>query len=535
MTKLFLFLPPVILLNGCSTALDTRPFSMSDNKVEGAPYALPALEMEVTTTRRLKACNVDAGALNPALKPEFEVEVKVTESYPASEWFNMNFAALGSSTKTTSFSYDLYDNMMIKSVNVEAEDKSLEIIGQVAKAGLSIATLAGGLPIPAAAGGGTGVKCPDEVDSRHALEDGKKADVAKLDQAQKNLSEINERAGSDSAKPEDAADKKKLVAAIDKLTKSLASADKKIAELDKKLALVEVEHWRPDAGSMYHGRLIRAFTFDISQPPVSSQDAARQVWIEGLFGEKTDTIRSRAAAKQDGPYGQFLADLKRQLSLTAVVNAQTAGAATLSSVRDRLGLEEPKLREVKKQGSSIAGVVTRIPVQASYKFCAGDQSDCDVTGVKPILEGKTLVPQMGPFLVLPFRNGFGQNNVLKAEFANTGLPTKIGYDTKNAVALSAAQTLNGALDSGLKLDAAIRADRKAGRDQAKADAEAALKEPGDALARQLAELDSQKKILDLQIALDPANVALTTQKANLENQLTVLKAAKEVEEASKTP
>ncbi|MEO6214842.1 MAG: hypothetical protein ABIO86_02330 [Sphingomonas sp.] len=136
-----------------------------DLALPGATYSLPMLQYDVTVTRTLTACptkvEIPAGA--DGVKGVFwtddlavDLGVTAVANQISGERYRINYSKLDSWMKTTSFTieYQPGGGDLLKSVNVSVEDHSGEVVGNVVKAGLAVASVAAG---PAGAAGAAAV------------------------------------------------------------------------------------------------------------------------------------------------------------------------------------------------------------------------------------------------------------------------------------------------------------------------------------------------------------------------------------------
>ncbi|PJG49023.1 hypothetical protein CAF53_12870 [Sphingobium sp. LB126] len=501
-----------VAVTGCSTTLHTVPVSTAVDRIDGAPYALPRLEMTLTTTRRLIDCkSVSQGGVT-TLNPKFAFELKIKDDYPAAEWFTMDYSSLAGPTRTSSFSYELYDSKVIKSVNVEVDDKSVEIAGQVVKAGFGIARLATGLDLAGAAFGRVAT-CPTSlIDQRNAALKQKKTDSGNLEKMRARIAVLNLRGAAGPLGKKDKKDLQDLIEAADKLVKDMEAQDKNLAETDKILALAETTTWRPDPATVINGEILWTQSFAVVPPAGSGAlGAARSAWLEGLFGVPASDIASDLG---------FKADLEKALALTAHLQID-GGTVDPANTRKRLGITTGA--PTPKSAKAIAGVVARLPMKANARFCAGTEPGCG-HGAAPVLaESVVSVPQLAPYVVLRFHNGLGENNILKAEFDLMGSPTKVTFDSKRAVALEVAKTVNSGIEQGIGFANDRRAQKKAETEAAATKAKAALDEPNAALKRDLEALQTQQQITAIQTKQDPTNAAAAAALQQLKDEVERLK------------
>lgn len=516
--------------------------------VHGTEYALPALELEFAVTRRLVDCESAAAipgvapAVAPAgqpvaavdsnrpVVPQFEVKIEPKQEFVASEIFEMDYTDLAAPWKTSSFKVEWHDNGMLKSINVQATDKSADIIVESLKAGLTIARLAGGIP---PGGGDLGSRstpvCPVEVEIRKSLVELRKAATKLLTQHTAVVQSFKDRdvtALSDT-------EKKQLgdaLAGVKGQTQALAELDKKLADLDKVLAYSETVRWRPPTIAGATTNQTQPFPFELVEGQGATvEEAARVKWLARLFSidnlgplGRKDPACVNIDDDHDGNPDSFACWLKQSLAFVVMLDPEpvNASSAQLEATRKALGISAPR-SSTRATRDHVQGVVTRMPVRSRFFACSGTIRPCHRGSPDKLFDQLVSVPQFGHYLVLPFSNGFGQDNELTANFAENGRPTMVEYKDKQAAALVAAQAVNHS--AGLLLGYAedVRAFREAEETEEEG---AALR----AAESQVKLLEQQKKVIDLQAAIDPANVDLLAQRARLEQDLAIAKLERDI-------
>lgn len=543
------------IVAACSTSLETRPVSIQQSRIDGVPYALPVLQMEATVTHRLKKCEAidpgkpghdpSMGSSMNTLKVDFETTIEISPKYPAAEYFVLDYSALSSVTKTSSFKVTFHENRMLSAVNVAAEDKSIDIAVETIKAGVAVGRLIAGVPVPAGDQGfrkDPAASCPmatvatDKKDAngniifekkplvelRAKVAGDRKAKVEALASVNTQLAALN---AIETAKLSDA--QKDRIASLTAEGVTLAADIKKletqIAELDKTLAYSEVLTWRPGSDVPESGTLTRQFDFVENDSENGPRGAARREWVNKLFNQNNqrefvaflgEINPAPCSTGQQCGFGPVIA---RELSLTFQLRPEAYGTeADLADVRSRLGVTA---REVERSGNRpdhIAGIVARQPVSGEFIACTGYGKACSMVSPDKVVNQTVSVPQLGAYIVLPFSNGFGQNNVLNATFAATGEPTMVEYKEQSAVALDTAKAVGSGANSLNTLLQEIDAKREA-------DAAAALNEPLAELQRQVGLAQQQQLLVQLQEQLNPTNPAtiLRQQVAVLEQQVRI--------------
>ncbi|WP_299194047.1 hypothetical protein [uncultured Erythrobacter sp.] len=483
------------------------------------------------------------------LKVDFETEVEISAKYPASEYFVLDYAALSSETKTSSFKVTFHENRMISAVNVAAQDQSINIAVETLKAGFAIARLATGVPVPMGAPNlreQAFASCPMATVATNRLDDNGQVVFeqqplvelrAKIASDRKSkveaLASVNTRLAAlnaiDADKLSDA--QKDLIGTLTEQGKALAGEIKKfdtqIAEFDRTLAFSEVFAWRPSGVMPETGYQSREFDFRENDATDIAGGIARQAWINKLFNQKDNpafgvflgTI-DPSLCTDDAPcdMGRFGPTIARELSITIQLRTQGFGLddASVDAVRGRLGLASRDEDEPGGQLDHVAGIVARQPVPGQVIVCTGYGVPCSTTSAGKVVEQNVSVPQLGAYIVLPFSNGFGQNNVLNATFNTTGEPTMVEYKENSAVALEAAQAAGSSANALNSLLQDIGTTREA-------DATAAANEPLEELQRQVGLLQQQQLLNQLQEQINPTNpVTILQQEVSvLEHQVRI--------------
>lgn len=556
--KIFSALALPIVLAGCSTSLETRPVSIQQSRIDGVPYALPVLQLENKVTHRLTKCeafepgeqghDASLGASRVTLKIDFETTVEVTPKYPAAEYFVLDYSALSSETKTSNFKVTFHENRMLSTVNVSAEDKSIDIALETLKAGFAVARLVAGVPVPDGAVNfieAAPATCPmATVATDRTDNDGNtifeqkplvklRADVAGDRKAKvEALASVNTRLAALNAIAADRLSdaQKDTIGTLTAEGKTLAADIKKfdgqIAEFDRTLAYSETLTWRPGAVLPETGFQSQQFDFEEADSLDTARGLARRAWITKLFNQTNNPVFPAYLGKIDPalcpegtacPVGAFGPKIARELSLTFRLTPEAFGRNNdVAGVMTRLGLSSRQEEASTDRPDHIAGIVARQPVSGEFVACTGYRLACSLTSPQKVVNQTVSVPQLGAYIVLPFSNGFGQNNVLNATFNTLGEPTMVEYKEQSAVALEAAQAVGTGANSLNSLLQEIDAKREA-------DATAALNEPLEDLQRQVGLLQQQQLLAQLQEQINPTNplTILQNQVAVLEQQVRI--------------
>jgi hypothetical protein len=138
------------------------------------------------------------------------------------------------------------------------------------------------------------------------------------------------------------------------------------------------------------------------------------------------------------------------------------------------------------------GLLLRMPVSGVVRICKGacpgGNDASDIIDTKP-----HVIPQLGPYVVMPLRNRIFESNTMTLVIGETGVITKLGYKT-SAIAETAASTLN---TNAAAIQKAL-ADREKARADARSAAEKANKDHADRVTednKAIADcLDAQRKL-----------------------------------------
>lgn len=554
-------------LAGCTTSLETRPVSLGQNRIDGVPYALPVLSLEAKVTHRLTACEVvlpgsagfdpALGGLNsPNLVAEFETTVENKAEYPAAEYFVLDYSALAAATKSSSFKVTFHDNRMLSAINVSADDATVDVAVATLKAGISVAGLAAGVPVPLGApsfAADPPVACPTAqraaaargpngeivletvpmIDLRKSLAAQRKAAVEALADTNATLAALNARNPA-TLSPTDQAQITTLTGQGKTLADNIKGFDRQIAAFDETLAYTEVLHWQPP-GTLPGSRVLtRAFPFTEHDTDDAARGAARRLWLNELFNSNDhddfeamfgaiDPAHCSGKDCQDNLAGPRIA---RELSINFRLQSDhvVLSPSDARGISGRLGIktlpynpnDEESYINTGSVRDHVRGVVARQPISGDLIVCTHSDVPCTASAATKVLDEAVSVPQLGAYIVLPFSNGLAENNALNATFAKTGEPTMVEYKENSAAALEVAQGVATGANSLNSFFQAVETGRKADRD-------AALALPLQDLQRQAAVLQQQQTIANLQEQISPTNpvTLLQRQVAFMEQQVKV--------------
>ncbi|HEX6376558.1 MAG TPA: hypothetical protein VFZ91_12660 [Allosphingosinicella sp.] len=509
-------------LGGCTTSLNTRPMAhTAANGAAGMRYALPALQYETTVARRLTKCEPQ-----PAGEPRlsFDVSVEAVPEMVDGEWFAVDYRDLGSWSKTSAFDMETYENQTLKSFNAEADDQGPEIAAGVIRAGFSIAQLAMGLPsvpVPNAteagplgvAGAGTRpvvppkphFQCPTQllVDFNR-LKLSLEEKTGDLEDAVAELEPWVVEGLIGTLTDEDKKKISELRTRIRALSLEITDVREQMDDYAERLSWIETFEFQPSWAA--RGRdLDRLSTFPSSD---SGKRDLQLKWARRLFGNAViDDDLGRLGKHMD------------PVALTVRASDSANASAICAQAGVKSGCEAPAVPKWNEFVSATAdarpeavpGVAYRTPARGRLRICRKvDAAGCAL-GTTPssiIHDGVEFFPQLGRLGILPFENGFGQNNQLSATFRPDGSVERASYSEKRARGKALVDVVNGGLDQALAFGQAVRDQRKAAREAAEGAAEAELD-------RQISMATKQKDLLELQRSLTPESDQLARMNAEI--------------------
>lgn len=504
----------VTSLVGCTTHLEVRkdgngPYvERGDDLRAGVDYGLPMLQYKLAVKRTLAACTDKAGAVDL----RFLTKVTAEPHYIVGERFVINYPALSSWTKTSAFELQTYDTGAIKSLNAEAQDQTAGIIGDVVKTGIGLVSLSTGVPIKLEAAIAPPLtrtyKCSGATTK--LLADIKSA-TADLKVKTKRLTEGNdeiarlERLAGQGALTNDG--KKRLEEWNNKVgdySKALTAAQESLEALTDRVSASEEMVW-----------------------PKGATETTLNAGPNVLSKEK---LRALLDFTTEGPIGFSASKLDEAMALVGVLAPIAPAPAQSKCPPEPSDCELQALKNKRAEG-----LIYRSPVPSLLLICqVSDGKACTPDGASSVIvSAGVLAPQLGPLRLLPMTNGAFQNNVLKVTFRENGGVATLNYDEKAA----RGKALSGAASSAISQLLSFRDARQAFEDkkdaQAKTDAAAKKKAVLDDLDNQIALLEKNKKLTELNTQAvktsDTADVEAETAKLNA--QIALLEAKRKLAEA----
>lgn len=521
-------LAAMVFLSACtslSTSADVST-SASDVAVAGIPYELPMIQYELKVTRTLTQC------VDPDTKAEhvkFLMTAEATPHFVSGETYVMDYRKLASWTKVTSLGVEYHEGTsLLKSLNAAADDRTGEIIAGALKTAVGVASLAGGIPLPAAAADPSGGKrnpasmlvcAPNTPALLTALETATaelKQKTANLEGATSKVNELAERVAALSD-----ADKTELRKRVDAQREALQTQTKAQTKLDKAkdaLSAVSTVRWPRE----FSGTDDAISPSDVDLRKLAALVATKG-WANGPNGA-------------DNPCeAEVTKCLETKLSIYAKLDRLGMAASETADEGTRAaGTKSPEIVSAGKAPQP--GVFLRPPVQGRLLVCGSVEAlDCSDAGPRLLLRSdEARIPQLGTLRFLPFSNQAFQNNALSLTVAKSGDIQKVEYKDTESIAENIATTTSAAVAelrgyADARRNAETAADKKAD-DLIKAERAEELA----VLDQEIQRLQKQKTLDDLQRPAEVTPLAATqTQTQEVNARVALLQALLAEREAQK--
>lgn len=383
-----LALVPVFMIQGCTSKItSSRVTSISPIKpVEGIVYSLPKAEFTVNTSFVITECKlIDKNQLS------FKYEELDNVAYsPVSDLSNMYVIDLkeySKASKESNLEIELHDNGAIKSINSTVEDKTGDIVVDLAKT-------AGTIALYAAA--------PEA-----ALTMGVLSAPQKMVRAPEPLP-LCTKAVEQAIEARPAAEK-----ALEKAQESVAAQLKAFKTMREQNAT--------DASLNSQYKKLWALNEDLKRKQKIYDDLMADVTISAskTFSdsyseliEPSDKAFERKINDKD-----YLPQIKDQLKRRFTVGGRNVGA----------------LKQEADGGDAIEGILYRQPTKVQLKICN------EYNSLNCALEEEKSIPGIGVLASLPFFNKAFQTNALEAVFNDQGMLTRVKY-TANSTAKAMSET-----------------------------------------------------------------------------------------------
>ncbi|BBK44427.1 hypothetical protein STVA_44470 [Allostella vacuolata] len=384
----------LLSLGGC-VELEVSELGQAKN-FRGVPYSLPYTSFDTVVTWRLVACS-------PAARIAADMDATVRILPDPAHRYVIDTNSLSSWFKTSSLQIDRHENGMLKSVNADAQDQSAQVIGNLVKSAVGIATLAaGGAPVGTLAVAGVAARRTGDcqaaaamaVEAADAAATALRAATARVGEARERVAEINRQLAEMGPQPD--------AAALAKLRRALQQLDDRVTEQ-----------------SAAEGRL------SVALEPITARVHLR--WPEsGSRPAKDDILREKVPF----PPGQ--------LAKWVVLGDDAKAAETLNANAEvvlalgPIGGPSHAVPEGDRRPDPTLGIRFRDPVPS--RLTATQQG-------RELASREAGVHQFGTLFHLPLRNVLFQSNELAVEMDAAGILTMARYADKAAAAATATGTL----------------------------------------------------------------------------------------------
>ncbi len=513
-----------------------------EQPVSGVSYWLPQHTYNVKLLRTLASCNVNG----TNLEIEWTVKVETKMQAGVGESFVIDYTKMSGPFKTSSFALETWPNGTLKSIGVEAEDHSAEVITTVVKTGANIARLF--LPVP---GGATvaATACPTAVTARAAGADALKQQAKIVSDAVEALNPY--RTAIDLEMLSDG-DKKKVAAIVQTISAAnvkLAALRKSDKQFEEQLSYSESRDFLPSAE-----KTTEVFAFLAEDEQDTSRLAEQKQWFEKVFA---GTRFARQVDSNESLRTRLQLAAGANVTMTIAVSRRTGPASiTEAPVTDLRGITYRDPMPVQMRLCQFPPFPNAAPpnldqppptaaqIEATRKADIGlwrskADDDCRKGALTVVMSSNDRIAQLGQLMVLPFKNKPNEKSSLSATFREDGSLEKASYKQLNATAQKFAQAASDAVDAALGYQKDRRAAEKARDDAAEAkakaekaeliaEANARREEVKLARADELAKLTFEKEKADLALVLDPESQAAKVRSARAAADLAAVKAEQEL-------
>lgn len=390
MTKIFSGSSLVLLAlvtMGCSGSLHSRP--LSEGRAQGFVYAVPMLQYDLVLTRQVVTC-----AKNNSGQTKVRTTLEATETFVPNprETFVVEFDDVFGKSKTGEFTVSYYENGQFKSINAKADDRSGEVVGNVAKAVVNTALLIARVGLQPELEPEPVLCTSDVVKAVETLSETMDSVMNATAAVERATANVQRWSLIVAAGPTDEAVKKLGEAQdiLEKTTKTLSALEKQRAPVLAAVTNVQTLKWSP--------------------AKVPSEDQRPDSGGAAIVEEE------HLAPPKDLAKKWFMTPEAAEPLLSVYGRAR--------SVVSYDGTSYPESGD---------GIYYRHPVPVEIQFTGYQVSNDRLVPY----EMKTLraqAPQLGQLILLPFHNGGFQGNELEVMFRPNGTPEYITYKQTKAPA-----------------------------------------------------------------------------------------------------
>lgn len=403
-----------LLLIGCTGSLDSTRISAITEPTRGLVYSLAMMQYELEITRQIRNCSVPQDA-SGELYSNFTISVDISEQMipDPNQTFLLDYENLSTATNVSDVRIKLRDDGRLESINVDADDRTAEVIGNVATFARNVALTAMGIPGVSVdqAGGGDRLICRPRVASALAS---LRSSAPALGEATADLTAATALLARQMA----------VLQAIEKpsaeLVGDVRDAMNRVVESSRRQAALQSQR----AADLRYVRLTHTVRWPVSSTEWNQSYVPAERAYFKQFGVSTAFIREwleeappDPTQSQTGYFreGDVLDALTVSVSLRPLVQPPASGA-----VAEHSDVEH--------------GIYYRRPVPSELTVCytsecgeevAEDNAAPRQVGVGANFIGRELTspPQLGRLVVIPFDNGLFESGQLEVEFADNGVPT----------------------------------------------------------------------------------------------------------------
>jgi len=513
MKSSLMFMPALVLLCSCSTALRTEHVPAGAQPKPGILYNLPMATLNAEANFLITSCSVDDNELAQISYQLTDGSIQHNLAPDSQETYRLDYALLNSALKITTASVTMHPNGMIKAVNADVDDRSAQVVTSLAGTLLNLYKASTLSFVPTAAGAAK--QCDDfllsKLNSRKTLIE---HDIPAAKADDKALSDDKDAADEVSVEFEEAklklaeAQKAKDNTAIAAATKEVASAQTKL-----NVAIAKLKG-RTLKGPVLQAKLA-ALTASLTAtakivnwaprppgPEVCESFSVPQEIFLGRLAEASG-VRLKVAPESNATF-----------SADVCVKVGPNPRVSLPAADSRTGTPE----------SNYEGVVYRLPTTGTA-FIRETKNQ----GQRLYSANAISLPQFGAKALVWLKNGMFDKNTIKATFNEDGSMSELTFTAQSKAerAAGAASDASKSVVDYMQLRAdAIKAKAAAADEGQKKIQQKQI----DALDNQIALLEKRKA---LEAARNPTKDSYDAKKDQLQKEIDVEKLQQELDALKK--
>lgn len=448
-----------LVLAGCTATMESTPL-LPHGPREGIGYVLPYTQWAMTVSWRLDYCpDQQNPATNDGRDAALAVKVEaVAGSADDGELqFLINPQDLQTATSATTFGAKWHDGRnVLSSINASVEDRTAQVIGNLAKTAVKVIPLISGAPTPPGAAPTASLFCQPEaaiaLDAANTAKALVETRDGELKRKTAELTALTAKVTAMAGAVDDTT-KTALGTTLDEVVKArryLTAAEDALTQTLNAISYTRKFTW-PSGGNEFSGG------------PIEVDPAKVKSWValdtDGQLERRTVYLQ----IDRIGTFGRSptRSDMRTRRSGEVLVRDAT------NPVAARRGGDAYQVPP-----ASSRGVRYRMPARGVLVACSRSPCGWEDASAK-LAEFEGPVAQLGYVNVLPFKSRAFGSNSFSAEINVDGSLKSVGYEQKTAPAegatgalSDAASQLSGALDPTARLQAgtAYLATLKARRD-----------------------------------------------------------------------